>query len=367
MLGFVGIRHKAHVQHSGSAGHVGETLGNQPAGARFRGGYRQAPLGQQLHHGVFQAALRRAVRIDRVDIRAQPLTQPVRDGAALLLRFLLRGRFRRDPEKHLAVLGVRSHGGIRKIQKILRPLRRRTFPDPEGAHHERRNHAAAQPVQIRHQAVADHRLALGRRAGQQRHQTAVLRAEHTARRGAVIVREHVAALGEHGLLPLGFTADAAPEMLLNPAAALLVHHQLLSADARRDLLGEIVLRRPQSADQHHQIAARQRQTQRFLQTRGIIPHGEAAQHVDPGSRQLTGGIRRIGIDRVAEQQLSPHGNQFSLQDSSFLSVPGLRPRPGQSSSHGGHPHMIAPALPHRARFRPRARRPAPAWCAGGAA
>ena len=79
-----------------------------------------------------------------------------------------------------------------------------------------------------------------------------------------------------------------------------MQNQLPAADLRRRLLRQIVLRRPETPGEDHNIRALHRRPQHHLQPLRIITHHCLKVAGKSQSCALLGEIRRVGVDDISK-------------------------------------------------------------------
>ena len=128
-----------------------------------------------------------------------------------------------------------------------------------------------------------------------------------------MVLQHNATLRQHSLLPVvlcGFQPSIL-EKLLNGRFGGLVHHQRLAADLSRGLLGQIILRRPQTSRQDHHVTAAKGRPKWLGQPLLIVSNHCLEIAGQPQRSTLFRQIRSVGVHDAPKQKLCAHEYQFN--------------------------------------------------------
>ena len=224
-----------------------------------------------------------------------------------------------DAHVALALLGVGGQGGVLAVHQIVQHLGHRGLPPAEDVHVVGDDDVLLAALEIGHHVVFQHGGQLAGGAGQHDDGAAVLRLERAPRGGAVVVLEHVAALGQPGLFLLVLADVLLVEVVLDALQAGLVEHQLLPGAGGGSLLGQVIGGGPQAPCHNQQTAAGDGRLHRMAQALHIVPHHGGVQQVDAQPRELLGHNGRIQIDHLAQQQLGAHRNNLSVHLGSSFS------------------------------------------------
>ena len=183
---------------------------------------------------------------------------------------------------------------------------------------------------------------LAGRPGEHDDQAARLGGEGAARGGAVVVLDHVAALGEPGLLLLVLAHLLLVDVVENPVQAGLVELEFLPGAGGGGLLGQVVGGGPQAPGHNQQLAAGDGRLHRVAQALHVVPHHGGVQQVDPQPGQGLGHNSGVSVHHLAQQKLGAHRNDFSVHGTSSFYT--LKPysRAAWKSSQLSYSLMIPP-------------------------
>ena len=297
------------------AGNIGDTLREQTARAALRHGERRVFLLQELQHALFERGAVDAVN-EIAHLIADILDHRLHERFAFLLVCALGG----DAHPAFALAGVRRDGGVRPVHKGAQARFHRALADAEKADHVRAYHGAGELLEIRHHVVPQHRDALSRRAGQH-HDAHGAVLDDASRRGAAVVRQHDAPLGEICLpeVVVGKAPAALSKVFADIRKRVLVEIELPVKGARERLLGEIVARGAETAGRDDEIGAVPRAVKALGEPGGIVADDGVPVYVHAQLRQRERNVPRVGVDRAAEQKLRPDGENFGVHRSLLTS------------------------------------------------
>ena len=297
------------------AGNIGDALREQTARAALRHGERRVFLLQELQHALFERGAVDAVN-EIAHLIADILDHRLHERFAFLLVRALGG----DAHPAFALAGVRRDGGVRPVHKGAQARFHRALADAEKADHVRAYHGAGELLEIRHHIVPQHRDALSRRTGQH-HDAHGAVLDDASRRGAAVVRQHDAPLGEICLLEVvvGKAPAALGKVFADIRERVLIEIELPVKGARERLLGEIVARGAETAGRDDEIGAVPRAVKALGEPGGVVADDGVPVYVHAQLRQRERNVPRVGVDRAAEQKLRPDGEDFGVHRSLLTS------------------------------------------------
>ena len=318
LLYLVGVRNDAPLEILRRPGHRNDGLGYAPAGAALGGGNRQPPSCQRLHGVPLGTA-----HVHAVHVRSQPLPHRLHERRQQAFAVRLRSRLCGEPQLHLRSLGIGCqrgiHGVVHQVAQLLLHLRLR---QPEHVQRVGQNHALLPRLQIGEQGVVGEIAALVGHSRQHGHRHAVRR-ENAARGGAHRIVQHRAALGQIRLPAVAvrhFPPENVFEIAGNFLHDILVKFRRHAEGGAYGVFRQVVIGRPQPADENEQVAALAGNVRHLPQPLRIVAHHRVVQHVHPHGGQLFRYILGVGVGHVAQQQLRAYGNDLGMMKHSDRSL-----------------------------------------------
>ncbi len=196
--------------------------------------------------------------------------------------------------------------GERRLGNVRRAERART--------HDRRS-GARTIAEPRRQRVCQHAAHLTRHTGQHGDPTTTFVLEPDARRGAMPIVENRRTFRNERLLPIALWHRVTES--LEPSRFEGAEYRIVHDHAAPEQFGDHGLRAivggwSESAGRDHGAGAIERIAHGRRNQRGIVAGSGATHDADADGRQLTREMRRVGVDREAEQQLVADGDDFEV-------------------------------------------------------
>ena len=156
--------------------------------------------------------------------------------------------------------------------------------------------------------------------------------EREAARGADRIVDHLRGGGQHGLLHVVGRHDAAAplEEVLHPGEPLLVQRELDPRRLRRDLLRQVVHRRPQAAVDDDRIRALSGELEGQQQALAIVADRRLPLHREPDVLELLAHVAEVGVDDLARQHLVARADDLDAHGPPFRKQ-ALEPRSGRDA------------------------------------
>ena len=363
----VGIGDETEPEHPAAAGHPGDALGHQAAGATLGRGGGPALLGQQPHHRVLQPGhvlIVYRIAVQRVEVLGVLMAHHLGG-----LHILGAGR---NADVTLAGFGIDGGGGVLVGKQLAAHGLQRALAADDVQGDAVQGAAGALGQQGAH-ALLPHGLQLMGRAGHQHRAAAALILKPHARGRAVVVGDLSALHRHHGLLAvvLGHFAAGAAVKVLDLLHLFCVKAQGVAIAGGHGLLGQVIGGGAKPAAKHQQVTAALGLLHQLGQAARIVSDHVLMQHGDAQVGQLPAQVLGIGIQNVAEQKLSAHGNNLSSHGVlSSLAGPLTAAPPAHSGAQQCAPprrRLSLPVLPGRAWRPPPPESPPPrVWSWDGA-
>ena len=307
-LHLVGVGDHAALEHLGGARDVGDTLGDEAAGATLGGAQGQVFLLQKGQHHFLQGG-----HVHTVDLGAEELFDLLHRGLQESLGLGVGGGLGGDPQLALPLLGVGGQGGVGHGVHLHPELGfHGGLPDAEELQGVGGDDPLGQGLEVGHGPVAEHGAALAGGAGEH-DDVDPLGLEGAAGGGAPVVGQHGAALGEHGLLEvvLRHGAAGAGEVAGDAVGGPLVKDQLFPKSLGQHVFGQVVAGGAQAAGGDDDVGPLFGDGHGLLGPLGVVPHHGVVVDVQPQLAQTLGQHLGVRVGDVAQQQLGAHGQDFN--------------------------------------------------------
>ena len=227
-LGGIGIGHKAGFKNGGSAGLIGDALGEETAGAGF-GRDKSQPRARKTGHDYrFQTG-----NIHTIDHVTETFANGVHKGRRQGPRGIFIPGLGGDAHEHFPLRGVGGGRGIAAPGQVPDAFGGRPLADAERADHGRHDDRPRAALQKRAHASGKHGQKLGRRTRQEKDE--LLRADRhrAAGRGADAVGKNLGPARQQRLLELVRAHGARAEIFPEPRKALRIFLKRVASHACR--------------------------------------------------------------------------------------------------------------------------------------
>ena len=261
-----------------------------------------------METGLFQAGY-----VHAVDVISQKIGDVLYHRGQHGLGGLHALRLGGGPKTDLAGLGVGGEGGVFHAAHLLpHQLLHGALAQAEGHDVVGDDDLAGEVPEIGDHMTFQHGEHLKGRAGEHEHVDAV-RLKGAAGGGAHGIVEHGAALRQLRLLEVvggHLHVDVLLEKDFQAVENVLVQHQGLAEGLADGLFRQVIVSGAQAAGGNDDVRPAAGNVQGFLQALGIVPHHGVPEDVDAHGGEGLGDVPGVGVDDVAEEQLSAHGDNF---------------------------------------------------------